>query len=85
MVTKKSGERPLSRPGQSADWPARGRLRQQSSGLDWGRAADYSLEGEKHPRWGLYLTGRRGGGVLLLCLSASKFLSMERPIFLLIS
>ena len=63
LVTKQSAGRLLSRPGQSADWPARGRLRQQSPGLDGGRTEDYPLVTRGNT---LYKSGARSpsGGVL---------------------
>ena len=43
LVTKQSAGRPLSRSGQSVDWPACGRLRSNRPALTGGRAADYSF------------------------------------------
>jgi len=43
LPTYKSGGRPRSRSGQSTDWPARGRRRKPTPGLDGGRTADYPL------------------------------------------
>ena len=50
LPTAESGGRSRSRPGQSADWPARARLRKQSRGLDRERTADYTLTAKgEHP------------------------------------
>ena len=58
LPTHKSGGRSRSRPGQSADWPARGRWRKPTPGLDGERTADYTLapRGE-HPTRRAFFSG----------------------------
>lgn len=70
LPTPKFDGRPQSRPGQSADWPACGRRRKPTPGLDGGRTANYALwVGGTPPTAGLFSRSVKGK----TCLKSGQF------------